>query len=106
MRLRFRLSLRRLRTLITRVRLDFPLCDLSHSPVHDPEQLGQSLLPSAVSSGRRLNGKCVLGSIVSNDGDTSETETESSSEFKNGREAANLDKVVVAINMLLNRESV
>jgi hypothetical protein len=43
---------------------------------------------------------------VSDDSNTSETETESSSEFKNGREAANLDKVVVAINMLFDRESV
>lgn len=43
---------------------------------------------------------------MSDDSNTSETETESSSEFKNGREAANLDKVVVAINMLFDRESV
>jgi hypothetical protein len=71
-----------------------------HLPVHDSEQLSQSLLPPTVSSRRRLDGESVAGSVVSNDGNAAETETESSGEFQNGREAANLDKVIVAIDVL------
>jgi hypothetical protein len=69
-------------------------------PVHDSEQLRQTFFPPAMSTRWRLNGKCMVGSVVTYNGDSTETEAKATSEFQNGREPANLDKVVVAIDVL------
>jgi hypothetical protein len=47
----------------------------------------------------------MTGAVVSDNGYTAETEAKATGEFKNGREAANLDKVVVAVDMLFGEYS-
>lgn len=69
-------------------------------PVHDPEQLCQAFFPSAMSTRWGLDGKGMVGPVVTDNGNPAETEAKAASEFQDGREPADLDKVVVTINVL------